>query len=70
MLVHVTDEVMEAISEGCSDISLPSSIRIPQSAEAALRNVTGYEYAPSTDEHWGVHVGNNRVEILIRDQIL
>ncbi len=71
VLVHVSDEVMETISHAdCHDVELPSGIQIPQDAEVALRNVTGYEYAPSTDEHWGVHVGNNRVEILMRNQIL
>lgn len=71
VLVHVTDEVMSAIArDDCPDVQLPSDIEIPSEAEVAFRNLTGYEYAPSTDEHWGVHVGDNRVSILMRNEIL
>ena len=71
VLVHVTDEVMSAIAcDDCHDVQLPSDIEIPLEAEVAFRNLTGYKYAPSTDEHWGVHIGDNRVLILMRNQIL
>ena len=72
VLVCITDEVMSAIArDDCpNDVQLPFDIEIPSEAEVAFRNLTGYEYAPSTDEHWGVHIGDNRVLILMRDQIL
>ena len=71
VLVHVTEEVMSAIAcDDCRDVELPSDIRIPSKAEVAFRNLTGYKYAPSTNEHWGVHTGGNRIRILERNEIL
>lgn len=71
VLFHVRNGVMEYVTKNrCLVVRVPRSLVMPRYAEVALRNMTGYEYAPSTHEHWGVHVGNNRIVLLRRNAIL
>lgn len=71
ILFHIGNGVMEYVTNNrCLVVQVPRSLVMPRYAEVAFRNMTGYEYAPSTHEHWGVHVGNNRIVLLCRNAIL
>lgn len=71
VLIRTTDKFMRAVSERhCIIIRLPENIVLPRQSEVAFRDVTGYEYAPSTQEHWGFLVGNRRVHMLELNKIL
>ncbi len=69
MLLHITDDAMASMASA-DYVELPDSVEIPAEAEVAFRNVTGDEYAPSTDEHWGFHVRNNRITLIVHNAIL
>lgn len=71
LLLHVTDDVMERVQrDHCMVLQVPRDIPIPRVCRILVRNLTGKEFAPSTMEHWGVHVGNHRVRLIARGCLL